>query len=88
MCDLQLNGFYVKMFSLMMVSIHESLQMNFKFDIDLQVDEDKPVLVPGDPERAHMDKVDEEGGIRYHINQLNASDKLAERFNVDKLGSH
>lgn len=51
------------------------------------MDEEKPVLVPGDPERAHMKQVDEEGGIQYHVNQITACDKLAEKLNIPKLGS-
>lgn len=50
------------------------------------MDAEKPVLVPGDPERAHMKKVDEDGGIRYHTNQLKNCDALAEKFNILKLG--
>ena len=30
------------------------------------------MLVAGDPERKHMRKVGEEGGIRYHVNLLRA----------------
>lgn len=52
-----------------------------------QVDESKPVLVPGDPERAHMKKVDEEGGLQYHINQITSCDQLADKLNIPKLGS-
>jgi len=47
--------------------------------------QDAPVLVPGDPERAHMSKVDTEGGITYHANQLAASDKLAEELGVPPM---
>lgn len=52
-----------------------------------QESEEKPVLVPGDPERAHMRKVEKEGGIQYHVNQLCSCDKLAERLNIPKLGT-
>lgn len=45
------------------------------------------MLVPGDSERAHIEKVDKEGGIQYHINQLNACDKLADKLKIPKLGS-
>lgn len=31
------------------------------------------MLVPGDPERNSTKKVDEEGGVLYHENQLKAS---------------
>lgn len=34
------------------------------------VDENNPVMVPGDPERRHMAAVDAQGGVRYHPNQL------------------
>lgn len=53
----------------------------------MQVDEEKKVLVPGDPEHAHMKKVDKDGGIRYHENQLNNCDQLAVKLNIPKLGS-
>lgn len=36
-------------------------------------DEDLPVLVHGDPERNHMKLVDAQGGVLYHINQINLS---------------
>ena len=39
----------------------------------MQAEPDKPVLVAGDPERAHIALVDSEGGIRYHVNQIKAS---------------
>lgn len=32
----------------------------------------KPVLVAGDPERAHIRKVQEDEGIYYHINLMEA----------------
>ena len=39
----------------------------------LQADASKPVLVAGDPEREHIKKVEREGGITYHINQIKDS---------------
>lgn len=45
------------------------------------------MLVPGDPERAHMKKVDTEGGIRYHQNQLDNCDQLASTLNVRAIGA-
>jgi len=43
----------------------------------LQADPSKPVMVPGDPERNHMKMVDQEGGVRYHENQLKESVSLS-----------
>ncbi|XP_067004736.2 uncharacterized oxidoreductase YjmC [Anabrus simplex] len=45
----------------------------------------KPVLVPGDPERIHMKLVDEEGGIRYHENQIKAWMVLAKTLGVNPI---
>ncbi|OXA61225.1 uncharacterized oxidoreductase YjmC [Folsomia candida] len=49
------------------------------------VDPNKPVLVAGDPERMHMKKVDAFGGVQYHINQINASRKLAEELKLEPM---
>lgn len=49
------------------------------------MDADKKVLIPGDPERTHMEKVNEEGGIRYHPNQLKNCDQLAATLNVRRI---
>lgn len=38
-----------------------------------QADPSKPVLVAGDPERSHVEKVKKEEGITYHINQIKDS---------------
>ncbi|EFN77495.1 uncharacterized protein LOC105189531 [Harpegnathos saltator] len=44
-----------------------------------------PVLVAGDPERQHMKKVDKEGGITYHPNQLKASEEFAKLMGVQPM---
>jgi len=43
------------------------------------------VLVAGDPERAHMRKVEEDGGIFYHVNLVEAMDKLADQLGVKPM---
>lgn len=43
---------------------------------------EEPVLIAGDPERRHMEKVDREGGISYHPNQLRASEEFAKHMGV------
>uniref|UniRef100_A0A1Y1NQ32 Malate dehydrogenase n=1 Tax=Photinus pyralis TaxID=7054 RepID=A0A1Y1NQ32_PHOPY len=44
-----------------------------------------PVLVPGDPERNHMNFVDSVGGVRYVKNQMNTCKQLAEELHVKPL---
>lgn len=46
---------------------------------------DKPILIPGDPERAHMRKVDKEGGIGYHPNMIKACEELAKHMGVKPM---
>ncbi|XP_014472376.1 PREDICTED: uncharacterized oxidoreductase YjmC [Dinoponera quadriceps] len=46
---------------------------------------EEPVLVAGDPERQHMEKVDREGGIAYHPNQLKASEEFAKIMGVQPM---
>ncbi|XP_012139669.1 putative oxidoreductase YjmC [Megachile rotundata] len=46
---------------------------------------DKTVMVAGDPERAAMARVEREGGIAYHPNQLKASEELAESIGVEPM---
>lgn len=53
--------------------------------IQLQTDESKPVLAPGDPERNHMSKVDQEGGLAYHENQIKTCTQLSERLGVKPI---
>ncbi|XP_021697897.1 uncharacterized protein LOC5575133 [Aedes aegypti] len=50
-----------------------------------RTDESKPVLVPGDPERNHMAKVDTEGGLAYHENQIKTCNQLSERLGVKPI---
>ncbi|CAH0550471.1 unnamed protein product [Brassicogethes aeneus] len=44
-----------------------------------------PVLVPGDPERLHMQKVDREGGIPYHPVLIDSINQLAHQAGVDQI---
>lgn len=53
----------------------------------IQVDSEKPVLVHGDKEKAHMEKVHHEGGLRYVENQHKTNNKLAEELKVDLMVS-
>ncbi|XP_001866932.2 uncharacterized oxidoreductase YjmC isoform X3 [Culex quinquefasciatus] len=50
-----------------------------------RTDESKPVLVAGDPERIHIKKVDEEGGLGYHENQIKTCTQLSERLGVKPI---
>ncbi|KAL7643190.1 UNVERIFIED_CONTAM: hypothetical protein RMT77_006480 [Armadillidium vulgare] len=50
-------------------------------------DPSKPVLIAGDPERAHEQKVKEEGGITYHINQIKDSYLLGKILGVEPMKS-
>lgn len=47
----------------------------------LQADPSKPVLVAGDPERTHVEKVKKEGGITYHMNQIKDSVSRSDKDN-------
>lgn len=51
----------------------------------LQIDPDVPVLVAGDPERIHMEKVNKEGGLVYSEDQLQTCESLSRRLNVQPL---
>jgi len=42
----------------------------------------KPVLAAGDPERAHLGKVAQQGGVTYHTNQVTDSWRLAQHLGV------
>lgn len=48
-------------------------------------DPSKPVLVAGDPERTHVEKVKKEGGITYHVNQIKDSWKLGKALGVTPM---
>lgn len=45
----------------------------------------KPVMVAGDPERTHIKKVEEDGGIHYHQNLVQAMKRLAEQLKVSEM---
>lgn len=49
------------------------------------VDSQKPVLVPGDPEREHMARCDKQNGVAYHVNQIKAANALAKSLGVSPL---
>ena len=49
----------------------------------MQADPEKPVLVAGDPERQHMNKSNEAGGIAYHPNQVKYDYDLAKELNIE-----
>lgn len=51
------------------------------------MDADSPVLIAGDPERAHMKAVDDHGGVRYVKDQMATCAKLAKELNVKPLQS-
>ncbi|XP_049294058.1 uncharacterized oxidoreductase YjmC [Anopheles funestus] len=48
-------------------------------------DPNHPVLVAGDPERLHMAKVDKDGGLPYHVNQIKTCTELSERLGVKPI---
>eukprot|EP00794_Sanderia_malayensis_P008124 gene8124-8994_t len=49
------------------------------------VEGESEVLVAGDPERKHIKKVEEDGGIYYHSNVIAAMDKIADDLKVKRL---
>lgn len=46
---------------------------------------DANVMVAGDPERFSMEKVDEQGGIKYHENQIRNSEQFARQIGVPPM---
>lgn len=50
-----------------------------------RADASKPVLIPGDPERAHMARVDQENAIWYTINQVESCNQLASQLNITPI---
>ncbi|KAH9515408.1 hypothetical protein Btru_014379 [Bulinus truncatus] len=46
---------------------------------------EEEVLVPGDPERKHMDKCDKLGGIPYHPNQITYANNIAAELGITPL---
>lgn len=46
---------------------------------------DQPVFVAGDPERRAMEKVDKDGGISYHPNQIRDSAEFAKIMDVEPM---
>ncbi|PAA68433.1 hypothetical protein BOX15_Mlig032596g1, partial [Macrostomum lignano] len=48
-------------------------------------DPDKPVLIAGDPERAHMSRCEQLGGVPYHDRQLEHLNDVAKQLDVDPL---
>ncbi|CAL8359118.1 unnamed protein product [Lota lota] len=44
-----------------------------------------PVLAAGDPERAHLEKIKEMGGIPYHLNVVNFMNDCGKRVGVSRL---
>ena len=49
-----------------------------------QAEGETAVLVAGDPEREHMRKVRQDGGIHYHVNVLQAMVSIHKRFSAGK----
>lgn len=52
---------------------------------DLPTIDKRSVLIAGDPEKQHMEKVEREGGITYHPNQLKASEEFAKHMGVEPM---
>lgn len=49
------------------------------------VNKDNPILIAGDPERNHMKKVDEEGGVQYTEDQIKTCNELSKRLNITPI---
>ncbi|KAK3803859.1 hypothetical protein RRG08_029451 [Elysia crispata] len=48
-------------------------------------EEQEKVLIPGDPEKVHMEKCDKLGGIEYHPNQIDFANDLAKELNIQPV---
>ncbi|KAL5006862.1 hypothetical protein ScPMuIL_015668 [Solemya velum] len=48
-------------------------------------DGEEEVLIPGDPERKHMQKCDHLGGIPYHPNQIKYANDIAAKYQLDPM---
>lgn len=57
----------------------------FLFITVFQADPSKPVLAAGDPEKVHMQQVINDGGLRYHKNQIKSCHSLAKRLNISPI---
>ncbi|KAI7685460.1 hypothetical protein SSS_10571 [Sarcoptes scabiei] len=47
----------------------------------------QPILVHGDPERSHMEKCQQLGGIEYHNNIIQMTERLAKKFQINPMES-
>ncbi|GAA53169.1 malate dehydrogenase [Clonorchis sinensis] len=50
-----------------------------------RVDKDLPVVIPGDPERAHIEECKKIGGIRYPPVLIDSMNQLADRLHVQRM---
>ena len=54
----------------------------------MQAEGETEVLVAGDPERQHLEKVKRNGGIHYHVNLLSAMVSMYDNDNDNNLFWH
>ena len=55
------------------------------FEIPKTKPEAEGVIIPGDPERKHMEKCDQLGGIPYHRNVVDHINSVAKKYAVKTL---